>query len=190
MSTDDQHTEQLFERELELKESARQASRYSKPQAELVKALADAEVFVWHGRQEDVVRLADELSRSLATEWADIQGRLYRFVGDHLVPQNNEAVRTLVAERYCSVRWVLRSDRHELERFPIDLSRQQVTDLISMIIPRCAKGPARSRDLSESERQQVIDRVRMGEAQVVVAKAYAISLEDIRGIMAAAAPRW
>jgi hypothetical protein len=155
--------------------------------------LGDRKVLILNtGGAEETQRVVEAVSRTMATEIFSADGRLYLLRDDgQLVAMSNHSLRELIAARFASVRLVRREGRFEREYAPVEISSQGVTDIMAALVLRVAKAPAIApRALSSQLRDEIVIRIRQGEARAALAKAYDTDLATIQQIEAAAPPRW
>jgi hypothetical protein len=178
--TDQQHAE--HERELELAESKKQAEKHYRAPTDPVRALPDAEVFIWHGRgRDDVSRLADAIVRGkLATEVFAVEGRLHHLSAGQLAPLNRVGLHELVGRNFVGVRVVADDNGGwRCERFSLSINSQALDDLTGALLLRAAQGPAQLRPLPEARLDEIRQRVAMGEVRESISRALGVSLDVI-----------
>jgi hypothetical protein len=68
-----------------------------------------------------------------------------------------------------------------------DLTSQELKDILLKLPLRCPQGVSRPRVLPEQMKREIVDRIRMGEAQEAVSSAYNIPVAAIHAVMTEAA---
>jgi hypothetical protein len=91
-----------------------------------------------------------------------------------LTPVNVNKLRSLIDQRLCAVRLVLRDSRYEPEHYQLDLSRQAVTDVLEEVRKLAPPAPMMVKTLSPMETDHAIQRLRQGEPPASIGRAYGV----------------
>jgi hypothetical protein len=137
----------------------------------------------------DIERLASAIAEKLALQLFDLGGRLYWLseIGQ-LTPVSHRLLQNLVARHFVSVRLANSADGlHFPEFIQLDVDNQSLSDLMENLVRRVAKGPSQPKKLSDQQRGEIRDRLKMGEPREAVAEAYGVDLATVKAMMAAAA---
>jgi hypothetical protein len=146
-------------------------------------------IFVFHqGRVEDVKRLTEAIADKLILQLFNLDGRLFWLSeAGQLTPMTRKLLADLICRHFISVHLARRDDgSHFVEYLQLVPEGQDLIDIMDALVSRVAKGPSQPRVLSAQKRQEIRERIRVGEPRESVAQAYDISPADIKAVMAAA----
>jgi hypothetical protein len=147
----------------------------------------DQTIFVFHGRTEDIKRLAQEIivHRELAQQIFSVNGRLVLFNDGGLIPISRDKLHDIVAKHYSMPRLVSRDSLFSVELTPLNISdRQQLLDLNDELVRCAARGEDRPKTVSAETKRHVVDRRRQGESFESLGLAYGLPLQTLRQIVA------
>jgi hypothetical protein len=158
------------------------------PAAPVVRTRMDEtnkEVIILHNRgQNDVVQLTDAILRTMATEFWNAGGTLLWLHEGKLVQVSTSLLRSILDQRFTSIELVQYGDTWEVHPCPISIDPKNMTDIISALLLRVARGGAgKVNTLSPQKVSEVRSRARTGESKSAIGKAYGISLEDVSSIV-------
>jgi hypothetical protein len=146
---------------------------------------------------EDANRLADAVAEETTTELFEVDGSLVWLDpraggGDQPVAVYKDILRNIITQHIVSVRLVNRGMRWECERFSFNFppgknaseepNEQILIGLIDMLLSRVAKGPRKSHQLSEQQEGEIRARLKVGEPQSNIARAYDVDIDTVRQV--------
>jgi hypothetical protein len=136
----------------------------------------------------DIERLASAIAERLALQLFDLGGRLY-WLGEigQLTPVSRRLLQNLIGRHFVSVRLASGTDGLHFPEFHLlEVDDQSLSDLMENLVRRVAKGPSQPKKLSDQQRGEIRDRVKMGEPREAVAEAYGVDLATVKAMMVAA----
>jgi hypothetical protein len=150
--------------------------------------ISDGRTIILHnGRVEDTRRLVDAIADKLVLELFALDGRLFWLSdANQLTPMNRRLLGDLIARHFVTVRLASGANGPHPEFLSLEIDGQSLIDVMDALASRVAKGPSQPRVLSEQKKQEIRYRLKVGEPRESLAKAYDISLADIKAAMAAA----
>jgi hypothetical protein len=146
-------------------------------------------VVAFHGGRRSIERLAAALADEYSGALFAVADRVYLLdeATGQLLIVNHDRLRELIAQRFTAVRLLMRDGRYEKDFFGLDLSRQDLTDILGEIGQLAPTGPSQmmTRTLTPMQKDHAVQRLRQGEPAASVAHAYATTVAEIQALRSA-----
>jgi hypothetical protein len=132
-------------------------------------------------------RLAEALTSSY--DLFAIAERVFLLSDDgQLLLLNHERLRGIIDRAFAAVQLVQRDGRYEKDLHRLDLSRQDLADVMSELLKIIPAGPAHleTKKLTSGQADEIKLRLLQGEPVQSVAAHYGVSIEQVKGMRQAA----
>jgi hypothetical protein len=143
--------------------------------------MADHIVHYFAG-QKGVQLLVATLNDKL--EFFNVSDRLYEFneTAGTLTPVSIQRLRELIDEHLCDTHLVQISGKWVREYHRLQVTRQDLIDLMAELLKVAPIGPAETRPLSLAQQDWVIQRLNQGEQPASIARDYKLSVEQVTAL--------